>query len=73
MRGSFLLSAGILPLNAGAVLIAGYFDRTYEAAINDHAGSESHSRSIAVDISYVLWVTEKGRVATHLLKILGNN
>jgi hypothetical protein len=73
MRGSFLLSAGILLLNARAVLIAGNFDRTQEATSNDHAGSESHSRAIAVDICYVLWVTEKGRVATHLLKRFGNN
>jgi hypothetical protein len=38
-------------------LVGVNFDRTYDATINDYAWSEDYSRSIAVDIRYVLWVT----------------
>ena len=47
------------------------FDRAYEATINDYAWSEAYSRSIAVDIRYVLWVTEKFGRVTHLLEEMG--
>ena len=46
-------------LNASGDLVGVNFDRAWEATINDFAWSEDYSRSIAVDIRYVLWVTEK--------------
>jgi len=64
-------NSGSPVLNAKGELIGVNFDRAYEATINDYAWSESYSRSIAVDIRYVLWVTEKVGGATHILKELG--
>jgi hypothetical protein len=64
-------NSGSPVLNANGELIGVNFDRAYEATINDYAWSESYSRSIAVDIRYVLWVTEKVGGATHILKELG--
>jgi hypothetical protein len=66
-------NSGSPVLNARGELIGVNFDRAYEATINDYAWSESYSRSIAVDIRYVLWVTEKVGGATHILKELGIN
>jgi hypothetical protein len=66
-------NSGSPVLNAKGELIGVNFDRAYEATINDYAWSESYSRSIAVDIRYVLWVTEKVGGATHILKELGIN
>jgi hypothetical protein len=64
-------NSGSPVLNARGELVGVNFDRAYEATINDYAWSESYSRSIAVDIRYVLWVTEKVGGATHILKELG--
>jgi hypothetical protein len=64
-------NSGSPVLNAYGELIGVNFDRAYEATINDYAWSESYSRSIAVDIRYVLWVTEKVGGAVHILKELG--
>ncbi len=64
-------NSGSPVLNAKGELVGVNFDRAYEATINDYAWSESYSRSIAVDIRYVLWVTEKVGGATHILKELG--
>ncbi|MCW5896059.1 MAG: S46 family peptidase [Bacteroidetes bacterium] len=58
-------------LNADGELVGVNFDRAFEATINDYAWSESYSRSIAVDIRYVLWVTEKFAGAHHLLNEMG--
>ena len=58
-------------LNANGELVGVNFDRALEATINDFAWSEEYSRSIAVDIRYVLWVTEKIGGAPHLLKEMG--
>ncbi len=49
-------------------LIAVNFDRAYTATINDYAWNESYSRSVAVDIRYVLWVTQKVAKADYLLQ-----
>jgi hypothetical protein len=46
------------------------FDRAYEATINDFAWSEDYSRSIGVDIRYVLFILEKYSNADNLLKEL---
>lgn len=55
-------------LNARGELVGVNFDRAFEATINDYAWSEDYSRSIAVDIRYVLWVTQKFAGAGYLLE-----
>ncbi|MGB7296780.1 MAG: S46 family peptidase [Candidatus Aminicenantales bacterium] len=64
-------NSGSPVINAQGELVGINFDRTYEATINDYAWSEEYSRSIAVDIRYVLWVTQKFGRADFLLKELG--
>ena len=58
-------------LNAAGELVGVNFDRTFEATINDYAWSEEYSRSIAVDVRYVLWVTEFIGGAQDILRELG--
>lgn len=58
-------------LNAYGELIGVNFDRAFEATINDYAWSEEYSRSIGVDIRYVLWVTQKIGGADYILHELG--
>ncbi len=58
-------------LDARGRLIGVNFDRAFEATINDYAWSEDYSRSIGVDIRYVLWVTQKFGGATWLLEEMG--
>lgn len=55
-------------LNARGELVGINFDRAFEATINDFAWSETYSRSIAVDIRYVLWVTQKFGGVEYLLQ-----
>lgn len=64
-------NSGSPVLNAYGELIGVNFDRAYGATINDYAWSEDYSRSIGVDIRYVLWVTEKIGGAGFLLKEMG--
>ena len=64
-------NSGSPVINARGELVGVNFDRTYEATINDYAWSEEYSRSIAVDIRYVLWVTQKFAGAEFLLKEMG--
>jgi hypothetical protein len=52
-------------------LIAVNFDRAFTATINDYAWNESYSRSIAVDIRFVLWVTKNVANANYLLEEMG--
>ena len=58
-------------MNARGELVGVNFDRAWGATINDYAWNEAYSRSIAVDIRYVLWVTEKVGKANFLLKEMG--
>lgn len=58
-------------LNAYGEIIGVNFDRSYSATINDYAWNESYSRSIGVDIRYVLWVTQKFNDGGYLLKEMG--
>jgi len=58
-------------MNAYGELIGVNFDRAYGATINDYAWNESYSRSIGVDIRYVLWVASKIDNANFLLKEMG--
>ncbi len=64
-------NSGSPVLNGKGELIGVNFDRTYDATINDYAWSESYSRSIGVDIRYVLWVAQKFSGAQALLTELG--
>lgn len=58
-------------MNAYGELIGVNFDRAYDATINDYAWNESYSRSIGVDIRYVLWIADKVDDAGFLLKEMG--
>ena len=58
-------------MNAYGELIGVNFDRAYEATINDYAWDEHYSRSIGVDIRYVLWVADKIDHAQFILKEMG--
>lgn len=64
-------NSGSPVLNAKGELIGVNFDRAFEATINDYAWNKSYSRSIAVDIRYVLWNVEKVAEAGYLLKEMG--
>ncbi len=58
-------------LNAKGELVGVNFDRAFEATINDFAWNEGYSRSIGVDIRYVLWITGTVFQAQHLLEEMG--
>jgi hypothetical protein len=64
-------NSGSPVMNANGELVGVNFDRCYEATINDYQWSTEYSRSIAVDIRYVLWVVEKFAGAGTLLQELG--
>lgn len=61
-------NSGSPVLNARGELVGVNFDRAYEATINDFGWSNDYSRSIAVDIRYVLWITQKFGGVEYLLK-----
>ena len=61
-------NSGSPVLNARGQLVGINFDRAWEATINDYAWNEAYSRSIAVDIRYVLWITQKFAGADYLLE-----
>ena len=44
------------------------FDRAFEATINDFAWNQRYSRSIGVDVRYVLWITGEVFGAKQLVK-----
>lgn len=58
-------------LDAKGRLIGVNFDRAFEATINDFAWNDDYSRSIGVDIRYVLWITQKLGGADFLLEEMG--
>ena len=60
-------------MDAYGRLVGVNFDRAFEATVNDYAWSEQYSRSIGVDIRFVLWVTQKIGSADFLLKEMGVN
>ncbi|MBN2198792.1 MAG: S46 family peptidase [Candidatus Aminicenantes bacterium] len=64
-------NSGSPVLNGRGELVGVNFDRTFEATINDFAWSRDYSRSIAVDVRYVLWVTQKIGRGERLLKEMG--
>lgn len=58
-------------MDADGKLVGVNFDRAYTATINDFAWNEEYSRSIGVDIRYVLLIMKKLSKADHLLKEMG--
>ena len=64
-------NSGSPVFNKSGELIGVNFDRAFEATINDFAWNTSYSRSIGVDIRYVLWVTGRVYEGGHLLKEMG--
>jgi hypothetical protein len=64
-------NSGSPVLDAYGRLVGVNFDRAFEATINDYAWSEDYSRSIGVDIRFILWVTQKIGGADYLLKEMG--
>ncbi len=58
-------------MDAYGRLVGVNFDRSFEATVNDYTWSEQYSRSIGVDIRYVLWVAQKVSGADYLLKEMG--
>ena len=58
-------------LDAQGRLIGVNFCRAYEATINDFAWNDIYSRSIGVDIRYILWITQKLGGADFLLEEMG--
>jgi hypothetical protein len=66
-------NSGSPVMNAYGDLIGVNFDRAYTATINDYAWNETYSRSVAVDIRYVLWVLQKVAKADNLLKEMNVN
>ncbi len=66
-------NSGSPVLDADGNLVGVNFDRAYTATINDYAWNEAYSRSVAVDIRYVLWVLQKVAKAQHVLNEMGVN
>ena len=64
-------NSGSPVLNAAGEVVGLNFDRAWEATINDYAWDHSYSRSIGVDIRYVLWVTWQVGGADSLLREMG--
>ncbi len=58
-------------LDAYGKLVGVNFDRSFEATINDYVWSSKYSRSIGVDIRYILWITQKIGGADYLLEEMG--
>ncbi|MCK5075824.1 MAG: S46 family peptidase [Calditrichia bacterium] len=61
-------NSGSPVLNAKGELVGLNFDRAFEATINDYYWSKEYSRSIGVDIRYILWILQKYGEVDYLLK-----
>jgi hypothetical protein len=64
-------NSGSAVMNARGEFVGVNFDRVFEATVNDYAWSDRYSRSIGVDIRYILWVTEHVGGASNVLQELG--
>lgn len=64
-------NSGSPVLDARGRVVGLNFDRSWEGTINDFAWNHAYSRSIGVDIRYVLWVTWKFGAGTRLLEEMG--
>ncbi|MEL7500275.1 MAG: S46 family peptidase [Planctomycetota bacterium] len=58
-------------LDGNGRLVGVNFDRAFEATINDFAWNTNYSRSIGVDIRYVLWITDSVYGAKFLISEMG--
>lgn len=63
-------NSGSPVLDARGYLVGLNFDRTFQATINDYAWNKDLSRSIGVDIRYILWLLQKYAGADYLLNEL---
>ncbi|MCX6351103.1 MAG: S46 family peptidase [Bacteroidetes bacterium] len=61
-------NSGSPVLNDQGQLIAINFDRCYEATVNDYNWSENYSRSIGVDMRFVLWTLHNVAKGDNLIK-----
>ncbi len=66
-------NSGSPVLNADGQLVGLNFDRAFEATINDFTWSAEYSRSIGVDIRYILYITKNLNGGNYLLKELNVN
>jgi len=66
-------NSGSPVLNAKGELVGVNFDRAFEATINDFAWNQRYSRSIGVDIRYVLWITGEVFGAKHIVDEMTKN
>lgn len=64
-------NSGSPVLDAKGELVGLNFDRAIEATINDFAWNEAYSRSIGVDVRYILWILDKYAGQQELLKEMG--
>jgi hypothetical protein len=64
-------NSGSATLNGRAELVGLLFDGTYESIISDWDFLVDKTRSIHVDIRYILWVMEQLGGAEHLMKEMG--
>ncbi|MBN2346977.1 MAG: S46 family peptidase, partial [Candidatus Aminicenantes bacterium] len=64
-------NSGSPVFNARGEVVGLNFDRVYEATINDFAWDEAYSRSIGVDIRFILWSLDKFSNAQRLLAEMG--
>jgi len=60
-------NSGSPVLNKFGQLVAINFDRNYEATINDYAWNEKYSRSVGLDMRFVLWDLSKVAGAKNIL------
>lgn len=61
-------NSGSPVFNSKGQLVGVNFDRCFEATINDFAWNTNYSRSIGVDIRYVLWITGTVFGAEHIVR-----
>lgn len=66
-------NSGSPVLNADGELVGLNFDRAFEATINDFTWSKEYSRSIGVDIRYILYITKHLNGGNYLQKELNIN
>lgn len=64
-------NSGSPVMNAQGELVGVNFDRAFTATINDFAWNEAYSRSIGVDIRFVLWTLDKVSNAGFLIREMG--
>ncbi len=66
-------NSGSPVIDGNGRLIGLNFDRAFEATINDYEWSTRYSRSIGVDIRYILWLLENYAEADYLLREMNVN